>query len=154
MTPGDVLDVQRSVYEGLRFPPEFAVNFFDRFFESETLERLASPEAEGALGPWLQMFMPPPNGRDFLAMVRKPLYGAPSYQVDSYIVGAVTSSYEVTAGKTTHLQAADLPSEAGFIWLNTPVTLCDASGTRISTRALSWGCQTYAPEDAAPRLWR
>jgi hypothetical protein len=82
MTPGDVLDVQRSVYEGLRFPPEFVTAFFDRFFEEETLEKLNTPELSDALGPWLQMFMPTTNGRDFLAMVRKPLYGAPSYQVD------------------------------------------------------------------------
>jgi hypothetical protein len=155
MTPGGVLDMQRSVYEGLRFPPEFVTAFFDRFFEEETLERLNRPELSDALGPWLQMFMPTTNGRDFLAMVRKPLYGAPSYQVDRSIVRAVTGTYEATAGKTTHLQAADLPSVTGFVWLDEPVTLCDASGTRISTRALSWGCQTYAPDDIGnlERLW-
>lgn len=153
MTPGGVLDMQRSVYEGLRYPPGFVTAFFDRFFEPATLRLLdARPDA---LGPWLQMTMPTTSGRDFLAMIRKPLYGAAAFQVDASIVGAVTSSYEATAGRTAQLQAADLPTETGFAWLDAPVTLCDASGTRISTRALSWGRQTYDPPDDGPaRLWQ
>jgi hypothetical protein len=148
MTPGEVLDAQRVAYESLRFPPKVLSDFFSRFFEPDILEHVRNDYGGAAGGPWLQMFMPATSGPEFLEMVRRPLHGAETYQVAAPIVRAVTQTYEATADKTEYVRAEDLPSEAGFAWLDEPAVLQDASGARLATRALSWGPQFYRfPEE-------
>jgi hypothetical protein len=51
-----------------------------------------------------------------------------------------------------HLEPEDLPSAAGFAWLDYPVVLTDASGARLATMALSWG-ETTLPADFLDGNW-
>jgi hypothetical protein len=148
--PREVLDMHSALYDRLRFPPEPVAKFFAGFFTEEVLR---SMEGNGELlSRWLQMFAPVRNAGDFLEMVRRPLYGAPTYQVSAGIVDAVSATYEATYGKLAHLGPGDLPSETGFAWLDKSLVLRDAGGYSVATRALSWGPQ-YISEDFADGAW-
>jgi hypothetical protein len=148
--PRDVLDAHSALYDRLRFPPGPVVQFFADFFTEEALRQM---EGNGELlSRWLQMFAPVRSAPGFLEMVRRPLYGAPTYQVSAGIVDAVTATYEATYDKIAHLEPGDLPSETGFAYLDKSLVLRDAGGYSIATRALSWGPQ-YISEDFADGAW-
>jgi hypothetical protein len=137
-TPTDVLRTHRHLYEVLASPNPNVVRFYDDFFSQVTERALASDISMQVA--WLAMFHPATSGSQFLQMLRRPLYAAPSYQVAAGIVGDVTAMYERST-QEARLREADLPSPTGFIWLDEPVFLTDASGARIGTRAFSWGPQ-------------
>lgn len=139
MTPGQVLDEHTRLYERLRHPPQMVTDFYATFFTERTARRLEADD--DLLGPWLHMFVPARDEKEFLAMVCRPLYRAPTYQVSADIVAAVTATYQATISRGAVLTAADLPSETGFAWFDSPVVLTDAGGFSIATRAMSWGPQ-------------
>lgn len=152
--PREVLDAHSALYDRLRFPPEPVVRFYANFFTEATLRSMESDVGNNGemLARWLQMFAPVRSAPEFLEMVRRPLYGAPTYQVSAGIADAVTATYEATYSKTARLEPGDLPSETGFAYLDEPLVLCDAGGYSIATRALSWGPQ-YISEDFVDGAW-
>jgi hypothetical protein len=126
------------------------MKFYSGFFTDEVIYSLESdPEL---LSRWLQMFVPVRSAAQFIEMVRRPLYQAPTYHVASDIVGVVNDIYLRTISKTAHLSPGDLPTETGFAWLDTPLVLRDAGGYSVATRALSWGPQ-YITEDYLEGTW-
>jgi hypothetical protein len=147
--PREVLDAHTTLYERLKYPPQLLTDFYAQFFTDDVLRSL---EHGDNLGRWLQMFVPARDERAFLDMVCRPLYSAPTYQVASDIVGAVTATYKATISRASKLSAADLPSESGFAWLDAPVVLQDAGGFSIATRAVSWAPQ-YVTEDFLDGEW-
>jgi hypothetical protein len=147
--PREVLDAHTTLYERLKYPPQLLTDFYAQFFSDKALRGL---ENSDYLAAWLQMFVPARNERDFLDMVCRPLYSAPTFQVAADIVGAVTATYEATISRAARLSASDLPSESGFAWLDAPVVLRDAGGFSIATRALSWAPQ-YVTEDFMDGQW-
>jgi hypothetical protein len=152
--PREVLDAHTTLYERLRYPPEPVVRFYRTFFSERAFRSMESRDSgdRDLLARWLQMFAPSRNESDFLDMVRRPLYGAPTYQVSADIVAAVMATYEATAHQAVNLNAGDVPSPAGFAWLDSPIVLTDAGGYSIATRALSWGPQ-HIPEDFLEGEW-
>jgi hypothetical protein len=149
--PRDVLDAHTTLYERLKYPPQEMLSWYGQFF-TEKAVRLLQGTASDHLMPWLQMFVPARNEHQFLELIRRPLYGAPTYQVSADIVGAVTSTYEATISRAASLNPADLPSPSGFAWLDVPLVLQDAGGYSITTRAMSWGPQ-YIAEDFMGGAW-
>ena len=147
--PREVLDAHTTLYERLKYPPQPVTDFYAQFFTDEAIRSL---EQGDFLSRWLQMFVPARNEADFLDMVRRPLYGAPTYQVSADIVAAVSATYEATLHRVTHLSPGDLPSATGFAWLDEPVVLQDAGGYSIATRAISWAPQ-FVTEDFMDGQW-
>lgn len=152
--PREVLDAHTTLYERLKYPPQPVVDFYRSFFSERAFRSMEGADNgdRDLLARWLQMFAPSHDEADFLAMVRRPLYGAPTYQVSADIVAAVMATYEATAHQTVNLRAGDVPSPAGFAWLDSPIVLTDAGGYSIATRALSWGPQ-HIPEDFLGGDW-
>lgn len=155
--PREVLDAHTTLYERLKYPPQIVVDFYASFFTNEVFQNIgrdldALGDDSMMLSRWLQMLSPARDERDFLSMVCRPLYGAPTYQVSAPIVDAVTATYEASAGKGIRLQEGDVPTETGFAWFDKPVVLTDAGGFSIATRALSWG-PAYIPEDFVEGTW-
>jgi hypothetical protein len=148
--PRDVLDAHTTLYERLKYPPKPVVDFYRQFFSDKALRSMG--EDSGLLAPWLQMFVPARDEHEFLDLVRRPLYEAPTYQVSADIVNAVTATYQATISRGAALSAADLPSATGFAWMDTPVVLTDAGGFSIATRAISWGPQ-YVTRDFMDGKW-
>jgi hypothetical protein len=149
-TAREVLDAHTTLYERLKYPPAPVLRFYEGFFTESVIRSL---EGSGALlSQWLQMFVPARTGTEFLDLVRRPLYGAPTYRVRPKIVDVVTATYEATLSRITHLSPADLPSESGFAWFDAPVTLRDQGGYSIATRAISWAPQ-YVGEDFVDGAW-
>lgn len=140
--PGEVLDRQQALYAALQSRPAGPAKFFDELYAG--LEDMARREPGT---PWVKaslasMFAPARSGAEFLDIVRKPLYAAPGYQVTADIVSAVTGMYAKTADESgTTVLEEEVPSPAGFMWLEEPVVLTDAGGLTLATRALSWGPQ-------------
>jgi hypothetical protein len=140
--PREVLDTQQSLYAALQYPPPGPVQFFNELFDG--LKDMMGRRDAGrwVTASFISMFFPATSGADFLQCVRRPLYAAPAYQVAGDIVAAVTGMYDKTADESgTMLLAEELPSPAGFLWLDEPAVLTDAGGVSLATRALSWGPQ-------------
>jgi hypothetical protein len=150
--PREVLDAHTTLYERLKYPPPLLTDFYASFFSEKAIRSMEKPDGGELLSRWLQMLAPARDERDFLSMVGRPLYGAPTYQVTGTIVDAVTATYEASAGKGIWLQEGEVPTETGFAWLDEPVVLTDAGGFSIATRALSWSPQTI-PEEFLQGEW-
>lgn len=148
--PREVLDAHTVLYERLKYPPQPVVRFYRQFFTDKSLRALQNDD--GLFQPWLQMFVPARDEHAFLEMIRRPLYGAATYQVSADIMSAVTATYQATVTHGAVLSAADLPSGTGFAWFDTPLVLTDAGGFTIATRAISWGRQ-YVAEDFMEGMW-
>lgn len=143
-TGTDVTRTRRHLYEALANPNPGVVQFYDDFF-SRSVERalVGSSEMQRA---WFAMLFPAHSGREFLTMVREPLYASPVYRVTVKIMSIVSAMYERST-REQRLVQRDQPSATGFIWLNEPLYMTDAGGARIATRAFSWGPQPEHPED-------
>lgn len=154
-SPREVLDQHTTLYERLKHPPAVVRDFYATFFTKESLLSLERDVAAGKgewLNRWLQMLAPALNADEFLAMVGRPLYGAPTFAVTAPIVSAVTATYEATVGQGIRLQEEDVPFKTGFAWLDEPVVLTDAGGFSIATRALSWA-PARIPDDFVRGAW-
>jgi hypothetical protein len=95
---------------------------------------------------WDYYVWPARTGLEFLRLLAEPLSSAPTYQVTGEIVRAVTGMYQATADGEPVLRASEMPSPAGFAYLDESVTLADFEDTPIANRAFSWGPQTFRPE--------
>jgi hypothetical protein len=153
--PGEILDLQRSLYEYLRFPAAAVAEFYDKLYDqlelAWNLQKRTDPEmSKFARSTWIAWFYPAERGRDLLQLMRKPLYGAPTYQVTADIVDAVTAMYRKTSmAQTVSFQAADLPSLTGFLWLDKPVRMTDIGEDAKELRALSWGPVTVQSSESS-----
>lgn len=142
MTPGEVLDLKRSLYSYLEHPSEVTAVFYDQLYDTlEAVSRSGDPgQAKFARSTWIAWFYPAQQGRELLPLIRKPLFGAPVYTVTEDIVDAVTGMYRRTSeAQTVSFSASDLPSRTGFMRFDKPVVLRDVGGEYLSTRAISWG---------------
>lgn len=141
-TPGELLDLQRSLHAYLEHPAESTCEFYDHLYDVlEQVSRSKDPgEAKFARSTWIAWFYPAQSGRELLPLIRKPLFAAPAYSVTPTIVDAVTAMYRKTSeAQAVSFSAADLPSPTGFMWFEEPVTLKDVGLVDLSTRAVSWG---------------
>lgn len=145
MIPGELLDLQRRLYEYLAYVPEKTQKFYDDLYDvlwasSESPEYVRSRTGQNfARSTWIAWFYPCQRGRELLPLIRKSLYASPGYQVTAKIVDAVTDMYRKTSQvQAISFTAADLPSPTGFLWLDKPLLLTDVGGELLSTRALSW----------------
>jgi hypothetical protein len=137
-TSTDVLRTHRHLWEVMANPNPRVRKFYDDFFSQGARRAMrGSPEMQNA---WFSMLFPAQSGAEFLAMVRKPLYAAPCYQVTAKVIGIVNETYERST-QTQRIEERDLPSATGFIWLDEPLFMTDKGGARIATRAFSWGPQ-------------
>jgi hypothetical protein len=88
--------------------------------------------------------------RKFLTNIARGLFTAPTYQVTAPMCEVAEAMYEQTAQVNGHIEAADLPSETGFLWLDKPFIRRDASGESYGTRAVSWQPQSLRRDGGDP----
>lgn len=74
-------------------------------------------------------------------LVAADLEQAATYQVTGNMVDVLHAVYRKTMTGLEHLEAAELPSEYGFLWYDVPVAMTDVWGKQVSIRAVSWGAQ-------------
>lgn len=142
MTPGELLDLKRSLYGYLEHPSEVTAVFYDQLYDTlEAVSHSGDPgKAKFARSTWIAWFYPAQRGRELLPLIRKPLFGAPVYEVTEDIIDAVTGMYRKTSeAQTVSFAQRDLPSRTGFMRMAKPVVLKDIGGEVLSTRAVSWG---------------
>lgn len=153
------LDAHTSLLEFLRHPPAELVRHFDRYIteggKAVRQERRSGYEgltAEWAavLRGWDYYTWPAETGADLIGLMAEPLREAPTYQVTAEVVQAVTGMYGATAAAEPELRESEMPSQAGFAWLDEPVTFTDFTGDAVTTRALSWGPMLFQPHGTKP----
>jgi hypothetical protein len=99
---------------------------------------------------WDYYVWPARTGLELLRLLAEPLSSAPTYQVTGEIVRAVTGMYQATGDGEPVLRASEMPSPAGFAYLDESVTLAGFENTLIANRAFSWGPQTFSPDGIRP----
>ena len=152
MTPGELLDMQRRLYEYLGRPDEETLQFYDNLYDVLS-SAYHDPEMAGfARSTWVAWFYPADHGRDIFQLMRSPLYAAPAYQVTPSIVDAVTGMYRKTAAEQPiRFEPGELPSPTGFMWLEKKVTLMDIGGDMQPIQAFSWG-PVYVPSSSSESM--
>jgi hypothetical protein len=149
------LNAHTELLEVMNRPPEGLIHSADHYitaggeFAGE-VQRGDYPdmtaEERAIFRSWDHYTWPAKGGLDFLRMLAEPLSHGRTYQVTGEIVRAVTGMYQATGRADPVLRASEMPSPAGFLYLDESVTLADFSGMQIATRAFSWGPQTFSPE--------
>ena len=86
----------------------------------------------------------------FLAWVARGLFMADTYQVTTPMCEIAEAMYEQTAKVNGHIEAADLPSETGFLWLDKPFIRRDAKGETYGTRVVTWQPQSLRRDGGSP----
>jgi hypothetical protein len=107
-------------------------------------------------GPFAEksMFYPPGSTRypeTWVKLVGSDLRHARVFQVTGEMCSAVTQLYgkviDEKTGSTTRLSIDELPSDAGFIWLDEPPSLKDRRGKITRSRAVSWHTLPIADDE-------
>lgn len=152
LQPSQVLDRMTDLHERMAHPNSHWVSYISAFADS-----LVTKGHGGRIDPAnaLMMFYPyePQRGEMFAAQwlteVGKGLFQATTYQVTPEMLDVATQIYLETATGVEHVEFPELPSEHGFLWLDRPLTMIDARGNEISTRAVTWSVLpvTYRPHD-------
>jgi hypothetical protein len=140
LTASEVLDRQRKLYEFLG--TDFASRYFDSFFTS-----VAEAEYKGK--DWLtkaaqavaRMIHPANNPDQYIALVRKDLFSARTFQVTGEMVDAVNGLYTETRKHVSAFVPMEVPSPSGFVWFDKPPVLRDVNERLTTFRAISWGTQ-------------
>src|SRR5581483_9503008 len=86
----------------------------------------------------------------FLANLAAGLFTAATYQVTAPMCEVAEAMYEQTAKVNGHIEAADLPSETGFLWLDKPFIRRDAKGDAYGTRVVTWQPQPLRRDGGEP----
>lgn len=148
VTPAEnVLDSHRRTEESLATAPvQGYVRGFMRDVADKAYEEGGDPERRLA---FQNMFWPAPDAKSLCGLLRKQLFAARTYQVTGEMTDAVTGTYRATAGQIGHIQEEELPSEAGFAWLDKPFLSTDGNGKSVTNRAVSWSPQAITYPDGA-----
>lgn len=93
---------------------------------------------------WGNLFYPARTSEQLCPLIGKDLFEARTYQVTPEMVDAVSATYQETAGHIGHFIEEELPSEAGFVWLDKPWAHADRHLKEIANRVVSWGQQSIA----------
>jgi hypothetical protein len=145
-----VLDSHVELYERLRNPTQGLIQYIETYAE-DTQSKNREPEL---------MFYPfyrkpgdpdrePDWERNFLRHLSATLGNARTYQVTGEMVDVLRGVYQKTAARMGHLEEAELPCDAGFVWLDEPFTSRDTHGKMTSSRAISWALTAVKVRDAA-----
>ena len=86
----------------------------------------------------------------FLGGLARGLFTADTYQVTVPMCEIAEAMYEQTAKINGHIEAADLPSETGFLWLDKPFIRRDAKGDSYGTRVVTWQPQVLRRDGGEP----
>ncbi len=78
----------------------------------------------------------------FLVGLARGLFTATTYQVTAEMCEIAEAMYEQTATEVGHLQAPDVPSECGFLWLDRPFRRHGPDGHVLQVRAITWQPQS------------
>lgn len=149
MRAEDVIATQRLVHRSLdtaivqRYIFDFMKSVTDAAYEVG-----GEREVNAAMS---SLFYPANNEKKMAGLLRRELFMARSYQVTAEMVEAVNATYKKTAAHIGHLVEEELPSEAGFVWLDIPFTTTDSEGLTLTNRAVSWSPQSlsYWHEDGS-----
>lgn len=78
------------------------------------------------------------EARHWCTAIGRDLLTARTYQVTGEMVDAVNGVYEKTMRKVDHLEEHELPSPAGFVWLDKPLSHLDRHNAPLTIRAFTW----------------
>jgi len=164
-TASQVVDRHAQLHDTLARPGRYLAGVISMYGEwadrGYNPEEDAPPEADGYPGGWMARYMLYPykvGGQrprvdwetKFLAGLARGLFTADTYQVTTAMCEIAEAIYEQTAKINGHIEAADLPSETGFLWLDKPFIRRDAKGQSYGTRAVTWQPQVLRRDGGEP----
>jgi len=101
------------------------------------------------------------EARAYMGELARGLFDAATFQVTGGMCDAVSGIYENLVGEANalvHIDQAELPAPAGFVWLDKPRHAKDKNGEVIATRVLTWHSdlsgvvESYHPDQVTPLL--
>lgn len=136
LRPEQVLDEQAKLRDRFSYPNEGLLHWLGGFARVDANRDRRE-----------MMFYPhdpaesPLEARRFAGAISRGLFSGRAYQVTSRMTDVLKSVFTETLKGTEHIEAAELPSESGFIWYDKPLELVERTGSMVSIRAISWGPQ-------------
>lgn len=145
----DVLDIHRKLQGSMKL--DLVRKYVASFMKSINKTAYEAGGSQEVLRAMANLFYPATDEKQLCPLLGKELFLARTYQVTGEMVEAVTGTYRNSAKSVGFLQEEELPSEAGFVWLDKPFLSTDSRGKTVATRAVSWSPQsvTYADRTEA-----
>lgn len=143
-TAGQALEQHTELTERLTRPTGQVLDYF-RYFVTDAYRK--NPQrAQGMfypadLRPLADAEVPDPGtsvAQQISAFVARGLRDALTFQVTEEMVAVMRQVHDKTQENVTYLDEAELPSPAGFAWLDKPWPLRDRWSNYIPIRALTW----------------
>lgn len=78
------------------------------------------------------------DARRWMVEVAKDLFSAVPYQITADMVEIIQNISMQEDRSVEHIESAELPSEAGYMWFDIPILMYDFQGRVVSLRAISW----------------
>lgn len=138
LDPGAVLDYHTGVTARFKQPNETLVRYLRNFMRDCIKDEGA--RAHGMFYPVVRPGETITNdhGVRMAKLLGHDLEDAITYQVTQEMSDVMRGVYAGTVGKITHLSQNELPSEAGFAWLDDGWPIVDRGGVSYTIRAVSW----------------
>jgi hypothetical protein len=159
--PGQVLDRQGDLRERLAHPTlpmtEYVMGFARTLADSGhagVVKDTGRDRQAMMFYPYNTVATDPRTARTWMVDTAKDLFRARTFQVTAEMVKVVKEISTATAAGLEAIESPELPSEAGFVWLDSPLIYNDANGRAVSTRAISWGTVPVSFQDDQGRVRR
>lgn len=153
-----VLDHHTDLHQRFVHPTPLLLRFFDEFM-TEMIQHMV--ERQGVTGDdhiaqvtsdvMGQMFYPAEDAEQVCRALAQGLSVARTYQVTAEMMDAVSATYQASIDHVMNVEEAELPAEAGFVWLDKLLEFDSWDGKPVRYRALTWSMVTVHTDEG--HLW-
>lgn len=137
--PAEILDAQAALAHRLIHPAKDDVGWLHGFMSDAV--RKQGDRAAGMFAPVLGYPARMPTLEKAAAFARvlgKMVSDGVTYEVTPEMVSMMQQALPETSGKIQHMEAAEMPAEAGFAWLDETWGIVTINQRTVQVRALSW----------------
>lgn len=143
-TAAQVISSHARLHDLLASPPRVTMGLVRWFAEAYADKPDADPMSRYMFWPYYVGGQRPKQDweRKLLGAIGRGLFTATTYQVTAEMCDIAEAMYEQTATTNGQVEASDLPSECGFLWLDKPFVRSDATGDSYYARVITWAPQS------------
>jgi hypothetical protein len=157
LTPVQVLDVHADVAARMQNPSPALARYIGLNLRKTIENQWACGQStQGQFHPVVKVgskVLPGANeGGEMARLPGRGLREAVTYQVTAGMVADIRRTFENTMAEIDQLHEKELPSPAGFAWLDEPWVIPDGQGELFRVRAMSWEfTEAWTVEDVVAR---
>lgn len=148
-TAAQVLDQHVGLFERLRYPNTPLTDYMETY--AGDMKRTGREAAQSFYPYYDPDHLDPHWAADYCKHVAASLFTARTYQVTADMMRVVNGIYRKSLDHIAHLDEREMPSPAGFLWLDEPFLAPDLHHKLTTTRVITWSLQPVRVQDPVTR---